>query len=89
MNKFVKVLGYSLVSIAIVSFMGHIVIEVIEGKGGDVYKSYKGLSFIPIGVLIFFVSIPFFAIIAKVLGWYLRREEMDFIRYVKEKEKLS
>ena len=89
MNRFVKVLGFSLIGIAILSFFGYISIEVLEGRGGEIYKSYKGLNFIPIGIFIFFLSIPLFVTLAKVWGDLLGREERDFIRYLKLKKRCA
>ena len=86
MNKQLKTIGFVLIGIALLSFTGHLVIEVVEGRGGDIYKSYKGLNFIPIGVLILIVSIPFFILLARIIGWFYMKEERDFIAYVERKK---
>ncbi len=87
MRRSFIIFGYALAGVGILSGISRIVVAVLEGRGGDIYQSYRGLNFIPIGVLIFIASIPFFIVAARFVGWYFKKDEREFEEYLKNKRK--
>lgn len=60
MNRKLQILEFKLISIIIVSFVGNLAIELVEGRGGDIYKSYKGSRYSPIRCIDFYSFYPVF-----------------------------
>jgi len=61
------------------------VIEVIEGRGGEIITSAKGLKYTPIALVIFAVSFPFFIMLNRLISWFLNSDERDFKKILRNK----
>jgi len=70
----------------VLSLVGYMAIEVLEGRGGDIFTSAKGLRYAPIALVTFAVAFPIFMMIGRLIGWILNSDERDFRRVLKNKK---
>lgn len=68
---------------------GYMLIEILEGRGGELFTSAKGLKYTPIAFVIFILVFPLFIMLGRVIGWYLDKDERDFKKTLRNKNKLK
>ena len=61
-------------------------IEVIEGRGSEIFTSAKGLKYTPIALVVVAASFPFFMLLGRFIGWILNRDEREFKKILKDKK---
>ena len=84
MNAKLKITGYALTGTVLAGLFARMLYKVIEGNGGEIITSMKGVKYTPIALVIFVLSIPLFIALARLTTWYLERDERAFKQYIRK-----